>query len=158
MSCNQNKNFESKNDNIIFTYQDYIKYDFRLKKINVDYYGNKFTDSIKISKKEEKLIINSFNENNIGSINGEFYYLDIHSSIPGANDKIEFKTKLKTNSNFIINSNYEIEDLFFKNQEYKVVKFRNEIKNVLCKNQDFKRVLKRYDSLLKKNRKGYFLL
>lgn len=155
-SCSKKEEFNIDKHKIVFVYTKWINIDLQTGNLKIDYLGLKYKSKITFSNSEKLKIIESFNKYRIGEKMNEVWCMDENSFMPPFNDEILIYVSDKIQSKLIINSNYDIDDFQFHNQEYRIVSFRNDIKKVLEKNSDFKRAL---DILHKfqKEKKALFL-
>lgn len=128
-SCSKKTNYDENTNNIKFVIEKYITIDFKKEKISLHYHGLKYEDTVVFTKSEKKKIISFFNENNFNDKKGEFWYIDENSVSASLHDEIVIFKNNKIMSRFIINSNYNLDNSYFQNEEVKVVRYKEFLKS-----------------------------
>jgi hypothetical protein len=157
-SCGRKEKFDSNQFKIFFRYEKFITIDFKTKLITVVYVDLKYIDTINLSETDSLFLQNSFIENKISKISGEYVYPDCPWLMPSFEDRIQIYKNERIRASFGINykPNCPFEKPSFSSQEYRVRTFGEDIRKVILENNDFQRAL---DTLyeFQKRKKGLFL-
>lgn len=141
LSCNH---YNRKNDNIIFRPRWWIEIDLKNRSIFVEL--TKYRGKLALSEKEEKIIIESFEKNSIGSLKGEYHVSDKNVTAPIVDFTFVVFKRDKKILDVAINEEYDTQPNS-KSIEDKIASFRDDLKSVLRNNQSYQ--------LAEKNLKEY---
>jgi len=131
-TCRQNVKYDQEKYNIQFLYNPWIKLDFNTGIVEVS--AAKYWDTIIIDEKDKNVIINSFNENGIGDLQGNIFVDSKEAVMPPNNFQFKVIRDSKALSDITVSNIDPITD----GQNKRILNFKTTVADVLNRNSDFK--------------------
>lgn len=145
LSCN---NYDRENLNIIFRPRWWIEIDLKNRSIFVEL--TKYSGKLALSEKEERIIIESFEKNGIGSLKGECHVANENVTTPIVDFTfVVFKRDEKI-LDAAINEEYDTQPNS-RSADDKIASFRDDLKSVLKNNQSYKLAEKNLEDYMVKH-------
>ncbi|SFA56514.1 hypothetical protein SAMN04488511_11621 [Pedobacter suwonensis] len=132
VSCGQNKKYDQNQYNIQFLYNPWINLDFNTGVVEVSV--AKYRDTIHIAEKDKKLIMDSFNDNGIGSLEGNIFVDSKRAIMPPDNFQFKVIKGRKRLSDITVSNTDPITD----GKNKRILNFKKTVADVLNRNNDFK--------------------
>jgi len=138
-SCTGHPYNKDKHD-IEFFLNNFIKIDFNLKTLKIDYVDLHYSDTVRLTRVEETEIIKSFEANRINEIKvNPIYATNGYLVMPPSGLKIKVFFERKLQSEMFIEYSYPKLERPAVNQEDRVINFRNTVLRILDKNVQIKK-------------------
>lgn len=145
LSCNH---YDRENDNIIFRPRWWMEMDLKNRSISVEL--TKYKGKLVLSEKEEKIIIDSFEKNEIGSLKGEYHVANEDVIAPIVDFTFVVFKRDKKILDAAINEGYDTQSNS-KSIDDKIASFRDDLKSVLRNNPSYKLAEKNLEDYMVKH-------